>query len=460
MRWMFASAVALLVMATPALAATWHVAMNGDDSAAGTPTAPWRTAQHAADRVTAGDTVIVHAGTYAGFIVTKLGTEAQPIAFVANGAVTIDGAQTVDRDAILVAGGAWIRIEGFHVTAARRAGIAALDCHHITVRNNRADANARWGVFSSFCDDFVVEGNELSRSVSEHGVYASNSADRPVIRNNTIWGNGVCGVHLNGDLAFGGDGVISGAVIEGNVITDNGRRGGSGINGDGITGAVIRNNVLDGNHASGISLYREDGGLPSTGNQVINNTVRQAADGRWALNLQNASGGNVVRNNILLHPSPARGAIDACAECTAGMVSDHNAVVGRFSIGGTLADLGAWRTATGGDAATFEATDAELFEADSLVLRAGSPAIDAGSAMGAPAADIAGTPRPQGAGVDLGAYERESTDPGEPFVGPVGEEPEDEDMVSSGGCDAGRPGGGIVICIALIAVRRRQGRLR
>ena len=407
MRWMLASALAL--MATPALAETWHVATDGDDSATGTQAAPWRTTQHAADRVVAGDTVTVHAGTYTGFVVTQSGTASQPIAFVADGAVTIDGAQTTDRDAILIAGGAWIRIEGFHVTAARRAGIAALDCDHITVKGNRADANARWGVFSSFCDDFIVEDNELSRSASEHGVYASNSADRPVIRNNRIWGNGMCGVHLNGDIAFGGDGVISGAVVEGNVITDNGRRGGSGINGDGIAGAVIRNNVLEGNHASGISLYREDGGAPSTGNQIVNNTVRQAADGRYALNVQNASAGNLARNNILVHPNGRT--IDLGADCT--IVADHN-----------------------------------VFDDD-------APVIDAGSTEGAPATDIAGTARPQGAGVDIGAHERTS-DPGDPFVGP---EPE-EDTMSSGGCDAAHPCGGLMIGIALIAVRRRQGRLR
>jgi hypothetical protein len=322
--------------------------------------------------------------------------------------VDIDGAATTDQDAIHVDGGAWIRIEGFAVTHAARAGISAIDCDHVTVRGNHVDQNGKWGVFSAFCDDLVVEGNELSRSGTQHGVYASNSADRPVIRGNYIWGNAMCGVHLNGDISQGGDGVISGAVIENNLIRDNGRLGGSAINGDGIANAVIRNNVLDGNHASGISLYQIDGGAPSTGNQVINNTVRMASDARWALNIQNGSTDNTVRNNILLDANPSNGAIDVCSGCMTGMLSDHNAVVGRFSIDGSVMDLAGWRSQTGNDIASFAATDSDLFAdaaAGNLALRTGAPAIDTGEPTGAPDVDIAGTSRPQGAAIDIGAYE-------------------------------------------------------
>src|SRR6185503_16508847 len=110
---------------------------------------------------------------------------------------------TNDRDAIHIDRASWVRVEGFTVTHAERAGISALDCDHITVRGNRVDQNGKWGVFSAFCDDLVVENNEASRSGTQHGIYASNSADRPVIRGNRIWGNAQCGVHMNGDITFG-----------------------------------------------------------------------------------------------------------------------------------------------------------------------------------------------------------------------------------------------------------------
>lgn len=442
-------------------AETFHVSTSGDDGAAGTEAAPWRTIQHAADRAVAGDTVIVHAGQYVGFAVERRGTASAPITFQAEGDVAIDGAATAERDAILIRDASYIVIDGFTVTGAARAGIAALDCDHITIRRNRTDQNARWGVFSGFCDDLTIEHNETSRSGTEHGIYASNSADRPVIRHNVSWGNARCGIHMNGDVTVGGgDGVISGAIVEGNVIYDNGRDGGSGINGDGITGAVIRNNVIDGNHASGISLYRIDGGAPSTGNQLVNNTIRMASDGRWAINIQDGSTDNVVRNNILLHLDANRGAIDICDSCVAGTISDHNAMVGRFMVGGSPTDLAGWRARTGNDAASFEATSDELFAGpDDLRLRAGSPAIDQGMTEGAPMVDLVGTVRPQGVAHDLGAYEYCEGDAcgGEgPDLG--GEPVVDDEPASSGGCTTTPVSAGWLVCALVILLRRRPTR--
>ncbi|HSD89332.1 MAG TPA: right-handed parallel beta-helix repeat-containing protein [Kofleriaceae bacterium] len=407
MRTILSTSLVLAVLCATALANTWHVSPTGNDAASGSSTAPWKTIQRASNAAAAGDTVIVHAGTYTGFTVGTHATAAAPITFTTDGTVDIDGGATADRDAIHVEDASYIVIEGFTVTNATRSGISAITSDHITVRKNRVDHNAKWGVFSAFCDDLLVENNEISNSAAQHGVYASNSADRPVIRNNKIWGNGMCGVHINGDISMGGDGVISNAVVEGNIITNNGTLGGSAINGDGIQNAVIRNNVLDGNHASGVSLYQIDGGQPSSGNQVINNTIRMASDARSAVNIQDGSTGNLIYNNILLDPAAGRGAIDICGACMTGTKSDDNAVVGRFLINGSVVTLAAWRSQTGNDASSFVATDADLFtSATDLSLKTGSLAIDKGIATGAPSTDVTGVLRPQGAGIDIGAYER------------------------------------------------------
>ena len=44
---------------------------------------------------------------------------------------------------------------------------------------------------------------------------------------------------MNGDESQGGDGMISGALVERNVIYGNGVGGGSGINMDGVTDSVV-----------------------------------------------------------------------------------------------------------------------------------------------------------------------------------------------------------------------------
>ena len=59
----------VLVWATPAESQlrTFYVDAGGNDSAAGSSAAPWRTLQRAANGVQAGDLVIVRPGTYTGF---------------------------------------------------------------------------------------------------------------------------------------------------------------------------------------------------------------------------------------------------------------------------------------------------------------------------------------------------------------------------------------------------------
>ena len=411
--------LALVCVASPAESQlrTFYVATTGSDGNAGSSGSPWRTLQHAADVVQAGDLVIVKPGSYAGFELETSGTQANPIEFRAEAGVVINVAIPVRGDGINIEGASWIVIQGFTVNGMPHAGIRSVLNHHVTIRGNTANANGFWGVLTGFSDDVVIEDNTTSNSVNEHGIYVSNSADRPIIRRNHSFGNNANGIHMNGDIfsdcdgcGIVVDGIISDALVEGNLIHDNGVFGGSGINCDGVQNSKIVNNLLYNNHASGISLYQIDGGGAATNNLVAHNTILQASNARWALNIKDASTGNTVRNNILYNAHQFRGVITLTADSLPGFTSDYNVVMDRFSAddGDTIVSLAEWRTNTGQDLHSIIAVPANLFvdvPANDYRLKSTSPARNAGVTLAQVTTDRNGIPRPAGPAVDIGAYE-------------------------------------------------------
>jgi parallel beta-helix repeat protein len=76
--------VILLLCLSVANAAVYHVSAAANDQGEGTAASPWKTVQRAADAIKAGDTVIIHAGTYRERVQVKTsGAEAAPIIFAA-----------------------------------------------------------------------------------------------------------------------------------------------------------------------------------------------------------------------------------------------------------------------------------------------------------------------------------------------------------------------------------------
>jgi parallel beta-helix repeat protein len=415
--------LATLVAPETVRSAQYFVATNGSDFAAGSSNAPWLTLQHAADVVGPGDRVTVRQGNYTGFYLDTSGTAAAPIEFDADPGVMITQRNATTPDGINLESASHIIIDGFAVNGMPRAGVRSVGLPNamasfVTVRNVTATNNVKWGIFTGHVNDLLIESNHTSGSIDEHGIYVSNSGDRPVIRNNVSFDNHGSGIHMNGDLSQGGDGIISNAVISGNLIYNNAipntahpsLGGGSGINMDGVQNSRIENNLVYSNHASGISLYMIDAAAGSSGNTVVNNTVYQPLDGRWALNIQSGSTGNTALNNILLSNHPSRGAIDISSNSLTGFTSDYNAVIDRFTTNGgsSILTLAQWRTATGQDAHSLVATAASLFVnagANDYHLSSTSPAKNAGTGQLAPPADIDGLPRKAGAAFDIGAYE-------------------------------------------------------
>jgi parallel beta-helix repeat protein len=402
---------------------TYVVSPGGDDEAAGNDKAPWRTLQRAAEAVRPGDTVIVRAGTYVGFVLggnKPLGATADaPITFLAEPGVTIDSRNAKTPNGIdLQTGCHYVTIKGFTINNASgsisRSGILIRWSDHVRIIGNVCLDNGVWGIFTSHCDDTLVENNVTARSKREHGIYLSNSVDRCVVRGNTVFGNAGCGIHLNGDIHMGGNGLITNTLVENNIIYDNGKpRGGSAINGDGLQNCVIRCNVLYDNHASGISLFRIDGAHGSHDNFVINNTIVMASEGRFALNINNASTNNAVCNNILFNLNPSSGSIRLSPDSLPGLVSDHNIVLDRFSTNGDerkSSSLADWRALTGQDQHSQLSTSNEVFvnaPAHDFHLAPSGPALRAGTTALAPyqmpRSDLEG--HALGSPPDLGAYQ-------------------------------------------------------
>lgn len=405
--------------------AVLYVSPTGADTNPGTAAAPLKTLQSAADRVVAGDSVIAGAGTYAGFNLFTSGTAASRIAFQADPAAGVGGV-VINRpnpwnnlDGINLEGASYVTVEGFTVTGQPRAGIRSVANQFATVRNNVADANTVWGIFTGFSSDLLVENNQASRSAQQHGIYVSNSADRPVVRGNRVFENNASGIQLNADASQGGDGVISNAVIENNVLRANGAAGGASINLDGVQDSDVRNNLIEDARATGIALFRQDGATGSTNNRIVNNTVvvdnsLNQGNGRWAVSLTGGSTGNLLKNNILFSTQSFRGALSVSSDSQAGLVSDYNAVENRFSTddGNTAIGLAGWQSATGQDVHSFSLNDVTALNGlfvdratGNYHLSSTSAAIDRGTPTGAPLTDFEGNARPSGSGYDIGADE-------------------------------------------------------
>jgi hypothetical protein len=358
----------------------FYVAPDGEDNGECSEQAPCQTLQHAADTVSeAGATVYVEPGEYVGFQSAYPG-----IRFQATGPGVVVNAGYDDGDAphnINVEGTDDVWIVGFEVRDAELAGIRVVTSEDVIVCNNEVGPNGRWGILTGFATRVVIVNNHTFDSEIEHGIYVGNSEvpdDAPVIRYNRSHGNGTNGIQINGDCYAGGDGMVEDALIEGNEVYDNYHKGFSMI---AAPGATMINNVIYGNGiggaAGGIHMTNEPGcddEMASSDGIITGNTIVEPNIA--AFRATDAATNNRVFGNILISPS---GAVDEVG----GNHIDENYV----------AD-----------------DETGVFEADTWMPTMGGPAHDMGvdSYMGAAAAewDFLGTARPQGAGFDLGAYER------------------------------------------------------
>lgn len=416
------SALGMLCMASRGMAicngavgTNFYVAPAGNDTNDCSAAHPCRQIRKALTLVQPGDTVFVADGAYLGFTASGIsGASTNPITIKAQGTnayveATTDRAD--NRDNIFITYCQNLVLDGLNTTNAPRAGMRIDASPFITVRNGRFGNNATWGIFTDFSDDTRLENNECYGSKTQHGIYISNSSDRPVLRRNHCHDNAAVGIHMNGDLSQDGDGLITGALVENNLIHDNGTLGGAGINMDGVHDSIVRNNLLYNNHASGIAMFQIDGAQGPKGNLVAHNTIDQASNARWAILVWAAAGTNTIRNNILFQRNPARGGIVYQTTAAAGLTdSDYNAFGGQCYVstddGSSRISLTTWQAA-GHEAHSFcsHITNLVVNALLDYHLKTNSPAIEAGQTLAGVTTDFDWQPRPAGLASDIGGYE-------------------------------------------------------
>ncbi len=426
-----ALALASVVVSTPGQAADYYVDPAASSQVNdGSRSAPWQSIVAAVDNgpLAPGDTIWLRSGDYGALIldrrrnagtITIAAAPGQTPRFsrvkVTNSSnwslrglhVSRAGDESNDHSDLVVIGGS---AEGIVITDSAissspdTSGWSASDWrehalngivasgHAITLRNNTI-VNVKHGIQIS-ADDSLVEHN-LIENFSGDGM--RGLGNRTVYQFNTI--KNCYHVDKNhddgfqswarGPLGIPGTGEVAGGVLRGNIIinyTDPDQPLRCDLQGIGMFDGmyvdwVIENNVVIVNHWHGITV------MGARNVRVINNTVvdpdANSPGPPWISITYHKDGrppvDSLIANNLAMPHAKSKENLFGLPKPgvqTAGNVTIDNPE--RFFV----------------NAAGYD-----------LHLRPGSPAIDAGIGDLAPPTDIEGTPRPQGATVDAGAYE-------------------------------------------------------
>jgi len=404
---------------------TSYVAPWGKSDNPGTREAPWGSISYAVKQARPGSTLVLLAGAYEGARIQKVnGESGEPIVIrgedreqcIINGAVQREGEYKGGRDAIWFDHCSHMVVENVSLVNAPRAGVLVVQSEYITVRDCLVRDNGVWGLFTNHSSHVTFENCEITGSKEQHGIYFANGgSDHCVARGNNIHHNSQCGIQLNGDPASGGDGIISDALVEKNVIHHNGWNGGAALNMPFVQDSLIRNNLLYANEAGGITLYRDAGKAPdkhSSGVKILNNTVYFPPNtGRWACTITDKCRNVTVLNNIFC--GGRYGALAVSPESRQGLVSDHNLVYnhsGQPNLGdrdeGWVYSIEEWRTAGYGGNSRFEPPQFVAPEDGNFHLQEGSPAVGVGRPIAGVKEDIEGKSRSQD-DVTAGCYQED-----------------------------------------------------
>ncbi len=398
---------------------SYYVSVFGSDTNNdGSSDNPWRTPNYAIRQLSAGDTLYIKAGTYGSVYVSNIkGTATDPITIknFGNDVVTIDrfATSTSNRIAMVFNNSSYVIIDGLNITdsdpdidkavgldpnnAADKKflngiglnGIKFSDgCHHMTVQNSDISHTGSHGILGVNTHNLSIINNLIHtgiKAVSSYGIYIVGEGN--IIRGNKVYQNTGYGLHLATSSAY-----FNNSIIENNVIYDNGGDAWLHVSsqskhvGEGNlrinygTGNTIQNNVLY-YSLSYQSKYPNDNVsdnlvIAANKNTIVNNTMYNALDVGVRFHSTRAFD-NIFRNNIIWRSRNS--AIGYTSSAIQGKQTlSHNLTTKALFVNNTKSDFR---------------------------LQSTSDAIDAGTSLDAPSMDINGNKRPQGLGVDIGAYE-------------------------------------------------------
>ncbi len=249
--------LAATLLSGTAEARTYYVAASGgQDGAAGSAQAPWRTLARAVGALRPGDQLVIRAGRYGqGLALSASGAPGRPVTVVGEGRPLIEG----DGDAVSITG-SYLDVEGLeaHSTGWGSAIALGKGAHHVRVAHNLARDSACGGIAAVETDYLTIESNRVFGNArrapwqcSGISIYQADAIDdRPgfhnVIRDNVVYDNMNVRVddnvsHSNGHTTDGNgiilddfDHVQSGSkappyraatLVADNVSFDNGGRG-------------------------------------------------------------------------------------------------------------------------------------------------------------------------------------------------------------------------------------------
>jgi hypothetical protein len=355
--------------------------------------------QAAADAAVPGDVICIRAGDYGTFDVTVSGTEAQPIVFKAypgeRRQARIMGSNPREAHGIFMDGANHIVVDGLWVDQVNQ-GIYIRYSDFVIVQNCLVTNIGQECLRFKFSDYGAFIGNEIHdcglrapEGLNGEGIYVGSGEENGddthgvLVRGNVIWNATDEGIELKGYTC---DCVLDGNVIHDLVIKDGGaihvatpdfddpalRDSGHVVRGNITYNIQTRTEWSDGN---GLCIMR---GATVYNNLSFNN---QHYGLRVDDKLLHRGAVMLYHNTLFGNGSGELGLFD-------GVTPDARNNLGTDLPGNMAASEEMFVNAAGGD----------------FHLVPGAAAIDAGSDAGI-TYDLEGTPRPQGGGFDMGAYE-------------------------------------------------------